>query len=505
MEAIYLFILLLIGLTIILGIILGDSSRTDVIAHWAERRCDFDVIISAFMYRPAEDKRGAAEFASDNFKFCITSKTTDYLNTIFGALYEVMRKQMGAADIMGQVMKVLRVQLNSIYAPFSKMMDQFWHKFKEIGSLSSRIFQHLFMSMKKAGATAVASIYVALSLQTAFLNSIDLVIKIIMVVLYILLALAIIFFLPILPVMIFVFMATAGIESAFPGRTGGMGAVFCFAPDTVVVMKDNTTQSIKNIKLGDILLSGQKVEAVIEVPGSSEALYSVKGTIVSGDHRIWDSKNKSWTLVKDYSDAVKTNEMLPALWTLITSNRQIPVMCDDDTLIFSDWEEIPNSDEAALVWENIVQSTLNKSAFPSTKVKAPQYAPCFDRSTFVKKYQGGWAPLYDISRGDWIMGDGRWTQVIGICDRVVEGGHGEKGFRMTDGIWIKDKFNQWSHLPGKSDTYAWQGMNLITDSGSFYIRTGNLTEYLVRDFTEVGWMNLRETYTRVEDAMKKKI
>jgi hypothetical protein len=45
------------------------------------------------------------------------------------------------------------------------------------------------------------------------------------------------------------------------------------------------------------------------------------------------------------------------------------------------------------------------------------------------------------------------------------------------------------------------GCNLITDSGSFNIRLANMLHYTVRDFTEVGWMNLRNTYTRVGMTM----
>lgn len=497
MEAIYFFVILLIFLTVGLGMVMGQSSRVDVIAHWDQRRCDFDVITAAFMYKPSDDTRSAFQFTSDNFKFCIDSKTHIHLNTVFGAMFEALRKQMNVADIMGDVMKLLRTQLNSIYAPFSLMMKKFWNKFKQIGSLASRVFQHLFMAMKKAAATAIASIFVALSLQTAFLNGIDLVIKIIMIVLYILLALAIIFFLPILPVLIFVFMATAGIESAFPGRTGGMGTVFCFAPDTAIVMKDTTVRKIRNCKIGDILFNGQTVEAVIEVPGS-DILYSIQGVTVSGDHRIWSLTNNKWVLVKEHPDAIPLSTMLPTLWTLITSNRQIPVKGDKDVLVFSDWEELPTSKESAILWDTIVNTILNGQC---QSVGVPANAPCFDRSIVVKKYQSGWVPLYSIAQGDWIMGDGRWTQVIGICERRVESRIGEKGDRITDGVWIKHDGN-WQHPNDPSLSGRWQGFNLITESGTFIIKRANSKEYTVRDFTEVGLMNLPETYARVEMAME---
>ena len=497
MEAIYLFLLLVISLTVGFAIILGSSSRDDIMAHWAERRCDFDVLIASFIYKPSNDSTSAFEFASNNFKFCVGSKASDYLHTLFGALFEVLRKQMGAADIMTNVMKVMRKQLNTIYAPFSLMMEKFWNKFKQIGSLASRIFQHLYMAMKKAAATATASIFVALSLQTAVLNGIDLVINVIMIMLYILIALAFIFFLPILPVMLFVSMAVTGIEAGFPGRTGDMGTVFCFVPDTLVVMRDNTTLRIQDISLGDILLDGQRVEAIIEVPGSN-SLYTLQGVVVSGDHRVWDSSTQTWVLVKNHPEAIP-NGSSRTLWTLITSNRKIPIKGVNSILTFSDWEELPDTDEAAKIWDTVACQILNRETGASNS-SVPVYPPCFDKTIKVQKYQSGLVPLSSIVKGDWIMGEKRWTQVIGICRREVKGFSTAEGNRITDGVWLKVK-SRWQHFPGQVEAIPWKGLNLITDSGTFKITMANLSEHVVRDFTEVGWTNLSSTYTRVENAM----
>ena len=86
--------------------------------------------MTSFRYKPPEDARSVAAFASDNFQFCVTSKTSVYLETIFGVLFEVMRKQFAAGDIMTQVFKVLRIQLNSIYKPFLKENMHLEHHIK---------------------------------------------------------------------------------------------------------------------------------------------------------------------------------------------------------------------------------------------------------------------------------------------------------------------------------------------------------------------------------------
>jgi hypothetical protein len=128
MEAKYLFVILNLALLLGFLFILADSLRIDVMAHWAERRCDFNVMLSAFMYKPENDSRSIFEFSSDNFNFCISAKSTNYLKTLFSNLFEVLKKQMEASDVMTNVMASLRAQLNSIYAPFSAMMTKFFAK-----------------------------------------------------------------------------------------------------------------------------------------------------------------------------------------------------------------------------------------------------------------------------------------------------------------------------------------------------------------------------------------
>lgn len=492
-QPIYVFIGLILLFTVGFAIILGNSSRTDIIAHWADRRCDVDVMLTSFLYNPPDSRDSTFNFVSNNFNFCIGSKSKDYLDTLFASLFAILEKQIGAANILTDVMNVMRVQLNSIYMPFSSLMNNFFAKFKQAGALASRIFQHVYMAMKKAAATATASIFIAISLQTAFLNSLDFVINVIMIVLYIMIALAVIFFLPILPVMFFVTMAVGGIEAGFPGRTGTMGEVFCFAPNTQIILLNSTTMNIQDILLGTVLLGGQRVEAVIEVPGS-DGIYILDGVKVSGEHLV--KYNAQWITVKEHPNAERSSSQMPTLWTLITSNRKIPVKGLYGTILFSDWEELSDTPENAKEWDLIVRSVLE---IPSVDV-LPTTPPCFDPTLKVIKYQSGLVPLSSIVRGDWIMGENRWTQVIGVCSRMVENCVYFHGNTITDGVWIKSK-GTWVHPIEPSAKRQWRGLNLITDSGSFKIRTATLDIYVVRDFTEVGWQNLASTYMK-ERALK---
>jgi len=490
---------LLINVTLFIGLyfILNNSSRLDIIAHWSEKRCDFDVLMGSFMYKPDTDPRSAYEFASENFNFCVSSKARDYLKTLFGSLYEVLKKQMASADIMANVMKVMRAQLGTIYQPFSRLMGNSWVKFKQIGFEASKTFQHLYMAMKKAGGTAVASIFIALSLQVAFMNTIDFVIRVIMIVLYILMGLLFVFFLPILPLLVIVLLTVSGIETAMPGSTGPMGSVFCFHKNTRVIMSNLTEESISNLKPGDILDGNNLVQAIIEVP--TEELYDLDGVLVSGYHCLYEGDDVVY--VKDHPRAIKTSEKENTLWTLITQKREIPVMGSKGPLRFLDWDEIPDSREAEKAWDRVVNALLNK--YYLTKSIPPMSAPCLDRTIKVFVHQAGWRYLREVKIGDWIQSNESraWTQVRGICERTVSGGIGSDGSRMSDGNWILDSKEIWRHPEGQVDSKPWTGLQLITDSGSFKIQLNSRKEMVVRDFTEVGSNLILESHARVEKLL----
>ena len=493
------YLLLALTIALVIGFVSIEQVgvTTEVINNWAERRCDLDILMFAFRYKPPDDSRSMAQFAAENFQFCVTSKTSAYLESIFGVLFEVLRKQFAAGEIMTQVFKVLRVQLNSIYKPFSEMMNRFFTKFKQIGSLSSRIFQQIFMSMKKAAATAVASIFVALSLQTVFLNTIDFVIKVIMIVLYICMALIFIFFLPILPLLVIVLITVVGIETAMPGSTGPMGSVFCFHKDTNIILQNGNEQHISLLKPGDILHHDAVVQAVIEVPG--EQLYDLDTVLVSGYHCVYD--NDEIIYVKDHPRAKKSTRHEETLWTLITSKREIPVMGSKGILRFLDWDEIPDSKEAEKAWEMVAFGMLNGNDRIVNSM-VPTSAPCLDRSLKVWLNQGGWRPLETIKVGDWIYGKDCFVKVTGICERIVYTAIGCEQNRMTDGNWILHGENEWKHPQGKIEDVKWQGIQLITDVGYFKVQMLNGQEFLVRDFTEVGAQQILSSHARVESLLE---
>jgi hypothetical protein len=266
-------------------------------------------------------------------------------------------------------------------------------------------------------------------------------------------------------------------------------------------MADGSDRNIMDLRLGDKLagdkLAGDKlagdslVEAIIECPGSSD-IYNIYGVKVSGRHRIWSSEQNKFICVKNHPDAVKTVAE-PSLWTLVTSNREIPVKGSNGLIRFADWEELPSTEKASKEWDDIAQIILNKTI---ERRPVPKSAPCLDRAMLVYKYQAGFTPLFSIKVGDWILDSYKWTNVVGICKRRVQTSIGSYGYRVTDGLWIEGA--SWEHPSGEIKHGSWDGCQLITTSGTFTIYN-NQKKYSVRDFTEVGTERLVESFKMEDD------
>jgi hypothetical protein len=133
------------------------------------------------------------------------------------------------------------------------------------------------------------------------------------------------------------FKTMSSLWGGLPGQTiRAAGA--CFHPDTLITLKDKSTCLMKNIKVGDILLSGAEVTATMQIK-NTEPLFSIKTekheTIyVTGSHKILF--NKQFISVKDYPLAILEPTIHCSFYCcLITSTHTIQI----DNIIFWDWED----------------------------------------------------------------------------------------------------------------------------------------------------------------------
>lgn len=116
----------------------------------------------------------------------------------------------------------------------------------------------------------------------------------------------------------------------------------CFHPDTPIQLKNNKQVAIKDIHLGDILANGSKVTGTLQLQGGKinnyYKIFSKKLSqyiYVTEDHKILDSTENRFIPVRNYKDAIQTEEYDDVLYCLITDDHLIPI----GEYIFWDWED----------------------------------------------------------------------------------------------------------------------------------------------------------------------
>lgn len=137
---------------------------------------------------------------------------------------------------------------------------------------------------------------------------------------------------------------------------------FCFDPDTEIVLQNGTRVPIKEVKVGDYLVGGQRVTAAFKFAADGQEMVKISGILVSTNHYIrYEGK---WIEAKDHPDAIKAADWSGGndrpLICLNTDTHTIPI----GNYIFSDYDETPEGDEAAM---KMATDILNGKAAPPQK------------------------------------------------------------------------------------------------------------------------------------------
>jgi len=113
----------------------------------------------------------------------------------------------------------------------------------------------------------------------------------------------------------------------------------CFSPETPIKLEDGKTVMIKNLKLGDTLINGSVVDAVMKIKNDNDPYYkiycpSLKSYIqVTGRHYV--KHGAKYIQVKNLPNAKLTTKINNVVSCLVTSDHKIPV----GNMLFWDWED----------------------------------------------------------------------------------------------------------------------------------------------------------------------
>ena len=224
---------------------------------------------------------------------------------------------------------------------------------------------------------------------------------------------------------------------------------------------------------------------------------------VSESHLV-QGTDKVWKAVSSDERALPSDKKSAIVYCFNTTSNIIPVCGITSTTLYRDWEEISNEDERGqYMWNYMVLCMLNKyENYQKWKKDVKQECDVAVMGKGVKVKTGkGWVRLSEIPfpGGTVLDRNGKEQGVRGVIHAEVEnvqyGGidtwHTEL-YEERDGVWMKGD---------RTISYGdetMEGMTLITDDGEFTIWDEVLQkEVTVRDFTEVGYQSIHETYSFV--------
>ena len=488
------------------GVFAGLLAQSDIEAikqAWTERRCDLSVLVTAHLYKPADDVRTGGEFAAENFNFCARTLMIEFIQVLLKPIYALLNQQVNVVESLNETFNKLRFLQANFMKGFEGILNPFFQRFRSTGSQFGVNYQKFLSAMGRAFGITQAFLYIGMSLVLAVENFVHFVINVVMIVMYIILGLMILIFPLILPVfgLIIYTCQTIG-NSDFGYLTEDVCGELCFDPATKVYLKDGRSKPIGECQIGDILEDGTVVEGVLKVSGEAEPIFSLDGIRVSGAHLVWFEEGGDYIPVCQHPSANLSFQTCPILICLRTSTQVIPLRGGRRSWIFLDWEELPAKlPSCDAVWETLVQKILNKDT--PVESKTPSSIPLFDPTCKVQYKTGESRQISELRIGDSIYCSTGFTTVTGIYNGQAEIQE-ETGW--TDGVWLQALGDTaWKHpalYTGRM--IVKQGIHITTESGCFWLQTKNFSGF-ARDFTEVGASNLPLTYNYTRKLLKKSL
>lgn len=536
---------LTIGLSIGLGVAIAASYRINISRDWEARRCDPGVVVTAGLFKPANDPRTAAQFATDNLQHCQKNYVQDAIRAAAAGAKEIAEAEAAVVDVVSEI----TVVLTDVFVDLWRFCYEAYSSFMESMKGAAKLFQNFFIKLHniidRIQGAALSIVFGLIGIVTAYVSIIQVVLIVAIVIIGIIIALQILLFFVLIPVSAMIILVSSLVSVVVVAVATAISAVLvselftsgertCFAPGTQVgVAGAGSTKSIEEIRLGDILADGGTVVAVHRF-WSRDALYDLRGIQVSGDHLV-EYPAGSYTAgsypAGSLPSLIPVSEHILAhrlpstwsrllrggqeLWCLTTTTRRIPVcpVGSRSLIQFADWEEIPEGDMKALRdWHAAVWKKLNGAGEASEAVHIP--------TTEMLESEAGLAPDCQVQVVSW-TGQRSWVRVadvpIGAQIAMGVGGKGQTrvvgrveldGDEVAAAVNLSDEAGRPQFVSAGS--WIWQGMcsgfwgsateaaaaatqeqerwiHLYTESGEFMIRGG----WRIRDASEVGLAALK--------------
>ena len=507
------FTILTLGLTAGLSVAYIIPRRQEIMGNWAKYKTDPFLMFGAPFFKPADDPRSSAKFAEDNFMDVMSSLSNKIFLVFLQPVFELFSLFTTTLNSVLTNIFAFRELIKNMFTAFLRIFEPFMARFRSVSYQLRKTFIRLKDAINRVAAVTTAAIFAGISTIRTMLNIFELIKIVIGAIIITLIILTIFFWFVLWPVVPLILAAIGIIVAAGGGSTlGNAASVFCFAPDTKIILENGTTVPIQSISVGSLLKGGSSVEATMIFQTNPHLFYSYKGVIVSGSHIVYEGDDILF--VKDSAYAIPCATAPTTYYCLSTSTRRIPIETPMGEIVeFADWEELDEEEDALLAWHNRVDIMLNRCpitvSYPKIMLESEAV---LSPSTLIQTLTG-LRPISDIKPGTWIFNSkGTPIQVLGVVtmdSSNVAGFHTLEKGAISCSCWVcPPGYDLWKPMhsfqrifPVSTESILEdQWYSLFTEDGTFLLADG----WAVRDFTDVGPDHIAETHPETLDILKQR-
>jgi len=473
----------LTGVTLALGIglsiILALAFRDSIASSWDDSRCKPGVIALAALFKPPADLRSGAEFAKDNWHFCQKQYIETALRVATSDLSSLSEAQGGLVSVTNAVVDGISKTFTSLWSMCHQAFAMFMDRFTAAAKLMRNMMINMYAMVDRLQGILFSVAMSLISLITAMIDTVQVVLMVAIIIIGIILVLMILMFYLFAPISGLIMTVSVLVAISAVVATTAIAASMindaCFTGDTQIITHVGDVP-IRNIKVGDVLINGSRVEAT-HVFKREGPLYNLLGIKVSGDHLVF---GPDLIPVRDHPLAEQINSTEDFVYCLTTTSRSIPVR-GKKLVMFADWEEIPERDPRLLSWYSRVFEILNgipPLTIPSLDSEAGVSPDCY-----IKRADSTFVQASSLKIGD-ELDDGLVTGIVHLRGDLGPTGLANGTWVLNNGIWDIYQSSRIRRSP------------II----HFYTSSGTLTvgSVKIRDASEVG---LHRINTLVEELI----
>jgi hypothetical protein len=403
-------------------------------ADWPNQRCNpLFLPFAGFIQKPTDMSN--LEYTASNFNSCLNTILQDVVLIAIQPLYFAMNIIQESVNKLIEAFDQLRKLTANVREQFAIIVGQIYAALTNLVTTMILYVIKIKDSMLKINGILTTAIYTLfgsyMALESLFLVAIDMILFILITLAITTLGLYIttfiipfgVFAIPLytasgllmlailIPCILFQIslLRIMGLSTPRPPTIPG-----CFAGATLIELFTESEQQsqykkIQNIAVGDKLQNGSTVTSVIQFDATEQHVYKLRGTLVTGEHRVFHPTLK-WIKVKEHPESVYVptfNE--PFVYCLNTDQKTFTI----GTTVFSDWDDIDEE-----VWADLKTYAVQPGYLPENFKAADIHTHLdsgFQADATVLLANGSTVPVTAVHVNDELFSGERIVGVVKIA------------------------------------------------------------------------------------------